>query len=202
MSEEIISVAEIEAHINDAMEEVVNEEDTRMEEDSVEFPALKAHEIEEGESQFRSVHVPANRLTPLKKHWLDICSPLIKHMKLQVRMNLLKKCVEIRTSEFTTDSGAVQKAADFVNAFMLGFELKDAIALLRLEDIFVESFDIKDVKELHGEHLSRAIGRVAGQGGKTKFTIENATRTRIVVADTYVFILLLFMSDMLLGAFT
>jgi hypothetical protein len=29
-------------------------------------------------------------------------------------------------------------------------------------------------------------GRIAGQDGKTKFTIENASRTRIVLADTCV----------------
>ena len=37
-------------------------------------------------------------------------------------------------------------------------------------------------------------GRIAGQDGKTKFTIENASRTRIVLADTYVQSSLLFNS--------
>jgi len=110
-------------------------------------------------------------------------------MKLQIRFAPKKRWIELKTSPNTESAASMQKSVDFIRAFLLGFEVRDAIALLRLDDLFIDSFQIKDVKTLEGEHLSRAIGRIAGQGGKTKFTIENATKTRIVLADTHIHIL-------------
>ncbi|KAL8767450.1 MAG: hypothetical protein Q9209_006036 [Squamulea sp. 1 TL-2023] len=141
------------------------------------------------EAETRKVLVPPHRITPLKSSWPKIYPPLVEHLKLQVRMNVKGKAVELRTSKYTTDAGALQKGEDFVKAFTLGFDVDDAIALLRLDDLYIETFEIKDVKTLNGEHLGRAIGRIAGKDGKTKFAIENASRTRIVLADQKIHVL-------------
>ena len=139
--------------------------------------------------QSRKVPIPPHRMTPLKSSWPKIYPPLVEHLKLQVRMNVKSRAVELRTSRHTTDAGALQKGDDFVKAFTLGFDVDDAIALLRLDDLYIETFEIKDVKTLQGEHLGRAIGRIAGKDGKTKFAIENTSRTRVVLADSKIHIL-------------
>lgn len=65
-------------------------------------------------------------------------------MKIQVKMNTKVKCVEMRSCENTEEVSALQKSEEFLRAYMCGFDLQDAIALLRLEDLYLETFEIKD----------------------------------------------------------
>ncbi|CAH1117243.1 unnamed protein product [Phaedon cochleariae] len=150
---------------------------------------VRTQSFSETKDDVRRIPVPTHRYTPLKENWLKIFTPVVEHLQLQIRFNLKSRNVEIKTYEDTKDIANLQKAADFVKAFVYGFEVEDALALLRLDDLFVETFEIKDVKTLKGDHQSRAIGRLAGKGGRTKFTIENVTKTRIVLADSKIHIL-------------
>ncbi|KAK4690956.1 RNA-binding protein PNO1, partial [Lecanoromycetidae sp. Uapishka_2] len=110
------------------------------------FPAAKDFPAKSHNSEMRKVLIPPHRMTPLTTAWPKMYPPLVEHLKLQVRMNVRSRAVEMKTSKYTIDSGALQKGEDFVKAFSLTFE-------------------VKDVKTLHGEHLGRAIGRIAGKDG-------------------------------------
>jgi RNA-binding protein PNO1 len=179
------------AESNLALTNVHTAEDAEIHIDEEGRPTFPPAKLSDGPqaAETRKVPIPPHRMTPLKNAWPKIYPPLVEHLKLQVRMNVKSRSVELRTSKHTEDTGALQKGEDFVKAFSLGFEVDDAIALLRLDDLYIETFEIKDVKTLTGEHLGRAIGRIAGKDGKTKFAIENATRTRIVLADSKIHIL-------------
>ena len=49
-------------------------------------------------SEMRRIPMPPHRMTPLKKDWLNIFGPLTEILGLQVRMNVQRRCVEIRVS--------------------------------------------------------------------------------------------------------
>ena len=138
---------------------------------------------------YRRVPIPPNRRTFLKNNYSKIVDPIINFLKLRIRYNTKLGCIELMTDASTKNANAMQKAIDFITAINAGFEIGDALSLVRLEDIFMDVFDVTDIKLMEGDNLSRAVGRIAGKGGQIKFTIENATRTRISLTGTKVHIL-------------
>ena len=109
------------------------------------FPPVKREKLADG-VEIRKITVPSHRYSPLKENWMKIFTPIVEHLHLQIRFNLKSRHVEIRTCKQTEDATNLQKAADFVRAFVYGFDVDDALALIRLDDLFVDSFEIKDVK--------------------------------------------------------
>lgn len=104
-------------------------------------------------------------------------------------MVVKKRLILVRTCNKTKEHGALQKAVDFLKAYCLGFALDDALTLVRMDDVYTEVFEIKDVRTLEGQNLSRAIGRIVGKDGKTKFAIENMSKTRVVVCGQKIHII-------------
>lgn len=91
----------------------------------------------QGKVQKRKVAVPQNRFTPLKQAWHQIYKPIVTHMGLEIRMNTKAKAIELRvgrcsahhindpqTCSSTKDVGALEKATEYIKAFLVGFELE------------------------------------------------------------------------------
>merc|ERR1719154_253087 len=125
----------------------------------------------------REVIVPQHRVAPLKKTWSGIMSTVIQSMKLCVKFDIKKRKIVVGAQDENFDVARLQKAADFIQAVVYGFSVEDSEALVRLNSIYLETFDIKDIRQtLQGDHVGRAIGRLAGKSGKTRFTIETLRR--------------------------
>jgi len=108
------------------------------------FPALTGSALQASlKSEMRRIPIPPHRVSPLKKDWVNIFGPLTEILGLQVRMNVQRKAVEVRvsvsysilsliisylcpvhqTSKHTEEVGSLQKGADFVKAYALGFDV-------------------------------------------------------------------------------
>lgn len=50
----------------------------------------------QGNGEVRKIAVPSHRYTPMKENWMKIFTPVVEHLKLQIRFNVKSRTVEIR----------------------------------------------------------------------------------------------------------
>lgn len=62
----------------------------------INFEKVRVEDLGVKRDEYRRIPVPRNRLTPLKAQWDSILKTLVEHMKLQVRMNTKRRCVELK----------------------------------------------------------------------------------------------------------
>lgn len=60
--------------------------------------SVKAQAVGGIKNEFRRIPVPDHRMTPMKREWVNIYTPLVEQLGLQVRMNQKRRAVEIRVS--------------------------------------------------------------------------------------------------------
>ena len=128
-----------EEEVNIMMTEDMSNGDHTIKISELKTPADAAKRME-----YRTVRVPNHRYTPLRNSWEKIVSTIVENLQLDVRMNTKRKLIEMRSNKDTKDLLNIQRAADFLKSFMLGFDLNDSIAMLRLDDLYLETFEIKD----------------------------------------------------------
>lgn len=139
--------------------------------------------------QHRSIAIPSYKLKYIKQDWLKIYTPIVEICKLQVKMNVRTKNIEVRTCEYTVDAAYVERSIEFIRAILHGFTIEDSMAILKFADVFIDSFGVNEVKTLRNAHFDRAIGRIVGREGKTKGAIEHFAKCRLVIRDGKVFFL-------------
>lgn len=128
---------------------------------SLSFAPVKNHN-QAGLTQRRKIAIPPHRMTPLKRDWIKIYTPLVEECGLQVRMNVHKRQIEMKvrtllsaeraapearidrmlltraqTSKHTPHPSSLTRAADFMAAYCTGFAVEDAIAMLRMEELYI-----------------------------------------------------------------
>ncbi|KAI5148296.1 RNA-binding protein PNO1 [Enteropsectra breve] len=139
--------------------------------------------------QTRTIQIPITKMRLIKKEWMKIYTPIVEHGKLQIRFNRLNRSIELRTCETTTDDSIIERAITYIQAVLYDFKIEDSLAIMKFKDIFIESFEITEIRKLRNSHLSRAIGRIIGREGKTKESIENFSRCKFVLNDQRVVIM-------------
>lgn len=137
----------------------------------------------------RSIEIPNYKLEKIKRNWIQIYTAIIEYGKLQIRFNPINKTIDVRNCRETVDLGYLDRSLIFISAILEGFKVEDSISILKYKDVFIDKFDINEVRKLRPNHMSRAIGRIIGRNGKIKETIEHFSKCKFLLINQRIVLL-------------
>jgi ribosomal RNA assembly protein len=132
--------------------------------------------------------VPLDRIGVLIGENGKVKTEIMKRTRTKITVDSSTGMVIIEPESPNVPPFMVMKAQEVVRAIAYGFPPDKALKLLDEDQILV----IVDLKQYVGDspnHLQRIKGRIIGEKGKARKTLEEMTGTYIVVYDNYVAII-------------
>jgi ribosomal RNA assembly protein len=134
------------------------------------------------------VKIPPERLGAVIGEEGSVKKEISRRLGVSINIDTVNSMAIIEPEADNTPPVNVVKAAEIVKAIAYGFTPDKAMSLLNEDYVLI----VVDLKELLGDkenHLRRVKGRIIGEGGRARRTLEELTGTYIVVGDYHVAII-------------
>ncbi len=132
--------------------------------------------------------VPLDRIGVLIGEGGKVKEEVMRRTRTRITVDSKNGTVIIEPESPDVPPYMVMKAREFVRAIAYGFSPERAMRVLDEDQVLI----VIDLKQLVGDapnHLQRIKGRIIGEQGRARRTIEEMTGTYISVYDTYVAII-------------
>jgi len=134
------------------------------------------------------VKVPPERLGAVIGEGGSVKREISRRLGVSITVDTENSLVIVEPEADNVPPVNVMKAAEIVKAIAYGFTPDKAMSLLN-DDYILVVVDLKQVVGDKENHLRRVKGRIIGEGGKARRTLEELTNTHIVVGDYHVAII-------------
>ena len=134
------------------------------------------------------VKIPPERLGAVIGEEGSVKKEISRRLGVSINIDTVNSMAVIEPEADNTPPVNVVKAAEIVKAIAYGFTPDKAMSLLNEDYVLI----VVDLKELLGDkenHLRRVKGRIIGEGGRARRTLEELTGTYIVVGEYHVAII-------------
>ena len=132
--------------------------------------------------------IPLDRIGVLIGENGKVKKEIEKRTRTRIQVSSRDGTVIIEPESSDVSPYLLLKAQEIVRAIGLGFNPEKALKLLN-EDYVLLVIDLKQYVGNAPNHLTRVKGRIIGEKGRARRTIEEMTGTYISVYDTYVAII-------------